>query len=63
MTFALVPETQIISAMSNGTSEPEVGLALASERRLAVCIALDTLEHMASEKVSTGGRLPPHRMS
>lgn len=38
--------------MSNGTSSPELGLTLASEHHLAVRIALDTMEHMASEKVS-----------
>lgn len=52
MTFALEPQTHTICAMSNGTSSPELGLTLASEHHLAVRIALDTMEHMASEKVS-----------
>lgn len=55
VTFAPEPQTHIIFDTSDSTDAPDVGRALASERPLACRIALDTFEHMASEKVCASG--------
>lgn len=56
VTFAPDPElTRSISDVSNSTNAPDVGCALALERLVAYGIAVDTLEHMAAEKVCAAG--------